>query len=210
VRNPAKALAPKRSGILHCAQNQCSTGFSGKRHYNARFARGFTLIELAVILFIIGLVMTLAMPYFGSLESASLRSQARQLATRASYLYEEAAAQKVILRINFDLDHNGYFVTRMDPFAPQPTYVAETGPAGERVHLPEDVRIVDITVEGLGTFKHGMVTCQFYPSGYADGAVIHMADRRGDAYTLNINPLTGAVSAMRGYLSPEDAQERAQ
>ncbi|MGH7986065.1 MAG: pilus assembly FimT family protein [Candidatus Binataceae bacterium] len=178
--------------------------------YRTRLARGFTLIEIAVVLFIIGLVMTLAMPYFGSLQRASLRSQAHQLAVRASYLYEEAAAQKVVLRINFDLTHNTYFVTRMDPFAPRPIYVAETGLAGQRVQLPPNVRIVDITVEGLGTFKRGMVQCQFYPSGYADGAVIHMADEHGDAYTLNINPLTGRVSAMRGYISPRRAQEMAQ
>ncbi|MGH8011658.1 MAG: pilus assembly FimT family protein [Candidatus Binataceae bacterium] len=178
--------------------------------FRTRASRGFTLIEIAIVLFIIGLVMTLAMPYFGSLQSATLRSQAHQLAIRASYLYEEAAAQKVVLRINFDLDHNSYFITRMDPFAPKPVYVAETGFAGQRVQLPSDVRIVDITVEGLGTFKRGMVPCQFYPSGYADGAVIHMADEHGQVYTLNINPLTGRVSAMRGYISPRRAQEMAQ
>ncbi|MGH7932749.1 MAG: pilus assembly FimT family protein [Candidatus Binataceae bacterium] len=173
------------------------------------FAHGFTLIEIAVVLFIIGLVMTLAMPYLGTIQSARLRGQARQLATRATYLYEAAAAQKVILRLNLNLDNNSYYVTRLDPFAAKPAYVAETGPDGERVILPPDVRIRDVSVEGLGSFKRGIASCQFYPAGFADGTVIHMIDDRGDVYTLTINPLTGQVAAMKGDYNPMRAARNA-
>jgi prepilin-type N-terminal cleavage/methylation domain-containing protein len=54
---------------------------------------GFTLLELAVVLFIMGLILTVAMPYLGGLRSAQLKSEARRLASRANYLYEEAGAQ---------------------------------------------------------------------------------------------------------------------
>ena len=64
--------------------------------------RGFTLIELAVVMFVIGLIMTIAMPYFGSLQSSQMRSEARRLASRANYLYQEAGAQKVLLRLSKD------------------------------------------------------------------------------------------------------------
>src|SRR5579864_7937845 len=90
----------------------------------ARNAAGFTLLELAVVMMIMGLVIMLAVPYLGSLGNAQLKSETRRLASRANYLYEEAAAQKVMLRLVFDLDHNGYFVLRFDPFAAKPAIVS--------------------------------------------------------------------------------------
>src|SRR5712692_4028505 len=81
-------------------------------HPRSRCARGFTLLELAIVMFIMGLVMLIAMPYFGGFQGSQLKSEARRLASRTNYLYEEAGAQKVLLRLTFDLDHNGYRITR--------------------------------------------------------------------------------------------------
>jgi prepilin-type N-terminal cleavage/methylation domain-containing protein len=167
-----------------------------------RFGRGFTLLELAVVLFLIGLVMTIAMPYFGSLQSSQMRSEARRLASRANYLYEEAGAQKVILRLTFDLANNGYFASRLDPFAAKPAYRPETGPAGVRVVMPNGIWIRDVTVEGLGTFQRGVVSAQFYPGGYVDATLIHLADSKGEVFTLAIDPFSGHVSIMRGDVAP--------
>jgi len=45
-------------------------------------APGFTLLEIAVVIFIMGLVMSIALPYFGGLTGARLKSEARRLAGR--------------------------------------------------------------------------------------------------------------------------------
>jgi prepilin-type N-terminal cleavage/methylation domain-containing protein len=163
---------------------------------------GFTLLELAIVLFLIGLVMTIAMPYFGGFRSAQLKSEARRLASRANYLYQEAGAQKVLLRLTFDLDNNSYFITRLDPFAVRPVFVPERGPAGVRVRLPADVRLRDVWVEGAGSLRRGTISTQFYPSGSADGAVVHLADTDGKIVTLSINPFSGGVSIAEGNLNP--------
>jgi len=166
------------------------------------FAPAFTLLELAVVLFIIGLVLMLAMPQFGAFQGAELRGEARQLATRSHYLYEEAGAQKVLLRLNFDLDRSTYFVTRLDPFAPKPLFLPEKGPAGGEKLMPADVRVRDVWVEGAGLFRRGIAGCQFYPSGVADAAVIHLLDRHGEVMTLRIDPFNGAAAILAGDLSP--------
>jgi prepilin-type N-terminal cleavage/methylation domain-containing protein len=166
------------------------------------FGRGFTLLELAVVLFLMGLVLTIAMPYFGSLQSSQMRSEARRLASRANYLYEEAGAQKVILRLTFDLANNGYFASRLDPFAKKPAFHPETGPAGVRVVMPTGIWIRDVTVQGLGTFQRGLVSAQFYPGGYVDATLIHLADSKGEVFTLAIDPFSGHVSIVRGDLTP--------
>lgn len=166
-------------------------------------ARGFTLLELAVVLFIMGLVMLIAMPYFGGLQVSQLKNEARGLASRSNYLYEEAGAQKVLLRVVFDLDHNRYIVERLDPFGPNPRFGPETGPAGAPVQLPPDVRLRDVWVQGAGGFRRGMISTQFYPSGVADAALIHLVDQQGTVMTLAINPFNGHAAVARGDLTRE-------
>jgi prepilin-type N-terminal cleavage/methylation domain-containing protein len=172
---------------------------SAKRStFNRYQTAGFTLLELAVVLLIIGLVMAIAMPRFGAFQGTELRSESRRLAARSHYLYEEAGAQKVLLRLNFDLNHSTYFVTRLDPFAARPSFRPETGPAGGVFTMPADVRLRDVWVEGAGLFRSGIVVCEFYPSGTADAAVVHLADRNGGVMTIGIDPFDGAVSLVFG------------
>jgi general secretion pathway protein H len=165
-------------------------------------ASGFTLLELAVVLFIMGLVMVMAMPYFGGLHGSQLKSEARRLAARSNYLYEEAGAQKVLLRLTFDLDNNDYYVTRLDPFAQRPAFVPETGPAGIPVRLPAGVRLRDVWIEGAGSFRRGSISSQYYPSGSTDAAVVHLVDDRGAVLTLLINPFDGRAAVVRGDINP--------
>ena len=169
---------------------------------------GFTLLELAVVLLIIGLVLAIAMPHFGGFQGAELRSEAHRLGARSHYLYEEAGAQKVLLSLNLDLNHSTYFVTRLDPFAANPSFKPEKGPAGGVVTMPADIRLRDVWVEGGGLFRSGIVRCQFYPGGIADAAVIHIFDRNGDVITVGIDPFDGTVAIISGDLSPLALQKK--
>lgn len=171
---------------------------------------GFTLLEIAVVIFIMALIMTIAIPYFGGLRSAELRSQARRLAGRANYLYDESAAQKVVLRLTFDLDTNSYFVSRLDPYAAKPAFAPEHGPAGGRFVLPPGIHIRDVSVQGIGTLRRGAVSSFFYPQGYVDATVVHLADDAGEVLTIGIDPLTGHVAIENGDLSPRQALAMAQ
>ena len=168
---------------------------------------GFTLLELAVVLLLIGLVLAVAMPHFGGFRRAKLKSEAHRLATRSHYLYQEAGAQKVLLRLNLDLNHRAYFVTRLDPLAAIPSFRPERGPAGGVITLPADIRLRDVWVEGSGVFRSGIVRCQFYPNGNADAAVIHLLDRDGEVMTVGIDPFNGAVAIIAGDLSPAALQQ---
>jgi prepilin-type N-terminal cleavage/methylation domain-containing protein len=171
----------------------------GIQRNSARAAdSGFTLLELAVVMFVMGLIMMIALPYLGGLKSSQLRSEVRRLASRANYLCEEAGAQKVLIRLSFDLNNNRYFVTRLDPFAAKPVFTAERGLAGEIVTLPSGIRLRDVWVEGAGTMTRGVAVTQFYPGGYVDATVIHLIDSRGEVFTLGINPASGHVAISRG------------
>lgn len=165
------------------------------------FSRGFTLLEIAVVLFLMGLMMLIAMPYFGGYRHAQMKSEVRRLAGRATYLYDEASSRKLIIRLVFDLDRNGYFVLTADPYAMKPTFVSDNSSWGAPVEFPPAIRLHDVTVEGAGTFNRGQVATQFYPQGYADATLLHVVDASGDVMTLGIDPLTGQVRIAAGDLS---------
>jgi prepilin-type N-terminal cleavage/methylation domain-containing protein len=162
---------------------------------------GFTLLEISIVLFLMGLMMLIAMPYFGGFHRAELKSATRRLAGRATYLFEEASSHKLVIRLIFDLDRNGYTVMTADPYAPEPRFFPDHSSSGAPVILPVNVRFRDVTVEGVGTFNRGAIACQFYPGGYADATVVHLVDGSGDAMTLGIDPLSGRVMIANGYLT---------
>src|SRR5258707_7327924 len=87
---------------------------------------GFTLLELAVVIFIMGLMLTLALPYLGGFRQAALKIQARRLAGRATYIFEEATGHKLVLRRIFDIDNNCYAAAQVDPHAFNPVFAARS------------------------------------------------------------------------------------
>lgn len=176
-----------------------------ERPTRALGAPGFTLLEIAVVIFIMGLVMTLAIPYLGGFHGAALKSEARRLAGRANYLYDEASTEKVIYMMTFDLDHNGYYVMRLDPYGAQPKFIPYRGPWGYEVAMPPGLKLRDVSVEGIGAAKVGSISCRFYPDGYVDATVIHLATVSGPVMTLSFNPLTGSVGIVSGDVPPNTA-----
>ncbi len=172
----------------------------GARGARTGCGAGFTLLELAIVLFIMGLMLTIAVPYIGGFHGAQLKSEVRRLAGRATYLYDAAAAQKLVYRLTFDLDNNRYVVMRFDPYMPMRGFVPSRDAATAPVTMPPGVWLHDVTVEGLGTFGRGTVSTQFYPGGYVDATLVHMTDDRGTVYTLALNPLPGGVAIALGNL----------
>lgn len=149
----------------------------------------------------------IAMPYLGSVRRAQLASQARRLAGRASYLFDDAQSQKLVLRLTFDLDHGAYSVSELNPYAPKPQFTPAHGLGFSRVKLPYGIAIRDVTVQGLGTFAKGKVSTLFYPDGYVDATTVHLVNRDGLVFTLSFNPVTGSVAIIGADVSPRRAAE---
>ncbi|MCX7003348.1 MAG: prepilin-type N-terminal cleavage/methylation domain-containing protein, partial [bacterium] len=69
-----------------------------------RAARGYTLIELIVVIAIMGIIAGIAVPkVIGSLYSGKQRSEAFQLLTAIRYAQGMAALQRAPYRLHFDL-----------------------------------------------------------------------------------------------------------
>ncbi|HXW85669.1 MAG TPA: prepilin-type N-terminal cleavage/methylation domain-containing protein [Candidatus Binataceae bacterium] len=171
------------------------------RQFRRAASPGFTLLELAVVLFIIGLMVTMVLPRSAGYRRAQLRNSARELAGRATYLFDRAESQKLVLRLIFDLDHDSYMVAKLDPYSMDPEFVPDTSNGAQQVVMPEGIIIRDVTVGDLGEFNTGLVATEFYPEGWVDTTLIHMADKSGEVMTLKLDSLTGRVAIGAGDLS---------
>ncbi len=206
------ATLTRASRLLQSTQEPCRSPSPGGRgdqqdgrgRQGEAFKSGFTLLEISIVLFIMGLMLLIAMPYFGGFKSAQLKSATRRLAGRATYLFEEASSRKLVIRLVFDLDRNMYYVLVADPYAPAPVFLPDHSWAGAPVRLPPAVRIRDVTVEGVGTYTRGAVACQFFPEGYVDATIVHLIDAAGEAMTLAINPLTGRARIASGDMNQDE------
>jgi prepilin-type N-terminal cleavage/methylation domain-containing protein len=168
-------------------------------------ARGFTLLEIAVVLFIMGLMLMIAIPHISTVRRAKLKGQVRRLAGRAAYLYDRASADKVVLSLTFDLDADTYSVSRLDPYGPQPVFLPDRDPGMGPVLLPAGIRLRDVTIDGIGTVTRGTASCFFYPEGYVDATVVHLIDDSGEVFTLALDPMTGRVAITDGDVGPKTA-----
>ncbi len=150
------------------------------------------------------------MPRLRDPEHDGSRVERRRLATTARYLYDEAAYQRVPMRLNLDLDHQTYFVTVLggDPDAPE--FVPARTALARPVTLPDAVAFSDVVLPAVGTVTEGIVFAQFSPDGWADPLVVHLRGRAGGDATMAIDPLTGRTRVADRYveLDPDRDDDR--
>src|SRR5690606_9525497 len=75
----------------------------------------------------------------------------------------------------------------------------------ERValELPEGVKLMDVWVQGMDKpATEGPVYLYFFPHGYTQDALIHLADADGRVFTVKIYALTGRTRIIGEYVEP--------
>jgi general secretion pathway protein H len=165
---------------------------TARRH---RADAGFTLLELAVVLFIIGVFSALVVPLFGGLGRDELKTTARRLAGTTKYLYNESALSGRPYRLVFDLDAGSFGGRRLETSG---ELVGLSGSGGEHT-LPNDVRFRDVVVAGRGMTSSGTTYAAILPVGWIDETVIHLEDSGGHVLTVRLLPLTGTSEVYEGY-----------
>jgi general secretion pathway protein H len=167
---------------------------------HASRSSGFTLLELSLVLFIIGLLVAVLVPRLGGLERARLETSARRLAALVRYLNGEAAFRGHVYRIRYDLDQHQYGVQVLTPSQKTKTFVADEAPLSLPVQLPTNISFADIRVPSVGRVSTGQVFTHFYPQGYTDPTVIHLRDQQARMITVIVPPITGEATVHEGYV----------
>jgi len=138
-------------------------------------ARGFTLIEMLVVLIIIGMALTVVPSLLASLPGARLRAAADGMAGTLQELRTQAIGSGLTTALRLDPASRSY----------------ATLPDGRRHKLPDVVNTVDIaTTAPLQTGGAGLF--RFFADGTASGGTIRL--RHGDQVAaIAVDWLTGRV-----------------
>ena len=136
--------------------------------------RGYTLIELAVVILVLGIVLTVAAPRLTPfLMETRLDSSARQLATFCRYTHAQAVLTRTYLMLHIDIDAGEYWVTAMIADAGtgltrgngETQEIEITTDLLRRRRLTETVSFQDVELSELGYVDSGIVVLDFTPVG---------------------------------------------
>jgi general secretion pathway protein H len=137
--------------------------------------RGFTLLELIVVLFIISLVAAIILPSFAGFGESKLKSESREMASILRYMNDSAVSRKETFLMKFDLDEGTVYWA---------------GPDGEKTRRFDDM--TGVTTQSKGKVSKGEITLFFGPFGIQENLSVHMS--KGDkGMTITLNYLSGRV-----------------
>lgn len=162
--------------------------------------KGFTLIELMVVLAIVSVVMMLVIPRLPSSDASNLRSSARALAATIRYLGENSVTARIPYRMHLAVSDSAVAIARKtaDGGEAPPDDVFLT----KRI-LAEGVAIEAVQTARLGTVKEGEVLLDFGPAGLAEFISIHLRGAAGGQFTVTAFPGNGKVKVYEGYQEVE-------
>jgi general secretion pathway protein H len=161
--------------------------------------RGFTFIEITVVIFLIGLIIGLAMPRVrDALLTDNLRRTSRKMIGLMKELRNEAIREHKVYFMHFDLDGNRFWIdsTAMNE--------EEQARAREKASsFPEDVRVLDVWFKGKGKTVGGETFIRFSNKGYVPQSAIHLGSEDGRSLTLELSPFLGRVKVLDSYVEYE-------
>lgn len=168
-----------------------------------RNMRGFTLIELILVMVLIGITMAFAVPRFSNFAFSDplkqttrkltlLITQASRLAVRTSrpyFLeYDSQTRRFKVLPVEKKESGEGDFVSDEQDHLPT-------------LQLPDSVLLTDVSFAATEKKSSESFSLRFSDKGYLEPCLIHIRDQGGDQMTLKLSPFVGNVTIHQGYLS---------
>jgi general secretion pathway protein H len=178
---PGEARAPSPVNIQIKKWFSGPPGNSGTsvRARNRRAHKGFTLVEMLVVMVIIALVLGLVGSSLSkSVSGAEMRNAARKLAANLRYTRTRAILTKKETVLLIDTENGSY-----------------TAPDRPEVELPEGME-VELTTARSELTSEAVGGIRFYPDGGSTGGFVRL-DANGRIYRVNVTWLTGAASVER-------------
>lgn len=153
--------------------------------------RGFTLIELSVVLFVLGLILWLAAPRLASVGEPDRNGVFRNLATGSEEAFDLALFEKRETRLVLDPAAGTYRF-----HFPGGKKDAPSRPLGSRL------TITGIRIDGSDRPLDIVTEIPYLPGGRVPAARIFFRDSgtegRPTEWTLKINPFDGSVDVLSG------------
>jgi len=144
-------------------------------------SRGFSLLEIMVVMVIAGLMIALVPPLFsGAVSGTKLKGSARDLAIVLRETRSQAIIRNAEQLVHLDLETPRYRVGNGKPQA-----------------LPEDVVMAVQLITGATVAEMSQHVVRFFPDGSSSGELITLSGGN-QAYHLHLNWLTGSIAISTG------------
>ncbi|MCK4467221.1 MAG: prepilin-type N-terminal cleavage/methylation domain-containing protein [Desulfobacterales bacterium] len=150
--------------------------------------KGFTLIELSVVVFLIGLMLLIAVPKVrDTMLSDGLKTAVNHLTGTARELRSDAVRNQVDYILRLDLDNNLVWTHSADM-----TPEARNEMKKRAFKLREEVKIMDVYLFGKEKVTDGEALIRFSRKDYMHPAVVHLA-QKDQRFTLVFEPFLSSV-----------------
>ncbi len=171
-------------------------------------SRGFTLLELIVVLLIIGLMTALVTPRLvGSLTKMNLKTSAQKISSSLRYARSQAVTGQVIFHAVLDFEKNGMFIKAEKTQDDEDLYLIDEIEATEADNtegreyrtesyfLPDGVRI-EKAMTTNDEIDSGLFNIVFYPAGNSSGGTVVLIDEKERRFQITVDFITGIVNLM--------------
>ncbi len=150
-----------------------------RQHYKS--SRGFTLLEILVVMVIAGLMISLSPPMFsGAVSSTQLKGSARDLVIALREARSKAIIHNSEQLVYLDLKTPRYRIGNAKPLA-----------------LPKNVSMAVEVVTGVTLTEQAQHVLRFFPDGSSSGELITLSGGNR-SYHLQLNWLTGSITITDG------------
>ncbi len=191
----------------------------------SRTGRGFTLVELLVVISVIALLAGLAAPAIGTVTGANARDAAGRLAGAMRYMYDTAALRHTTCRMALDMDAKAYWAecspadvgiarraeddeelarrlsgeknAELRRLLSKTEFGSFKDSLADKRELPGRATFGKIHVEGRRDVDSGTVYVHFFPGGQAQRAFVQVVDG-SNKYTVVVEPYTGRTRVVPG------------
>ncbi len=194
-----------------------------------RDQRGFTLIEMLVVVLLIALISAFAVPSVSSYFQISLNSASRDLGSVVKEAYNSTVLTGRVYRLAYDLKNNQFWVEagptnvlldtedskkkeeydklhNTKEAVEESSFAIDKTITRRKTDLPRGVTYDDImTMQSKEPIKTGMAYTHFFPHGMTEQTIIHLIDGSGHKSSLIISPLIGRTDVYDRYISLEEA-----
>jgi prepilin-type N-terminal cleavage/methylation domain-containing protein len=178
--------------------------------------KGLSLIEVLLVIALIGLIMTAAVPNMNKIFRASVQASVRRFSSLVRFAYDQSILTGRIHRIILDFNKQEWLIESADPlslpvdelksqykreYAYKPAEGQfESLKNQDTQKLPRGVRLVEGTSWRLGgadkPIKKGVMSIYAFPNGYIDEASVVLMENSRNAsqqFKVSTKSLTGRI-----------------
>ena len=163
--------------------------------------KGFTLIELVVVVALISIMLFLAIPRFQSdFLTNSSKKVSRWILYKVPSLKENAFRNQKRYVLHVGIDSEKMWITH-DGMSDEELQDAEM----DAFKIPGDITIQDVEFPDEQIISGGRGDIYFYEKGYSDKAIIHMVNDDDRRLSFLIEPFLPRVYVYNTYVRFEDS-----